>query len=123
MAAEGHRGGGQGPRFQDKEFGKATPCVIRGVANNLGRVSVGISHNPGGFEVEGIRGWWHHVCRERSPSANRLLVTVDGGSSNGTQMRLSKTELSRRRSGRPASTSKSVTRRRRPKLGTRSSTS
>ena len=79
--------------FMDKELGKASPYGIYDVANNIGWVSVGISHDTGAFAVESIRRWWNHIGRERFPEAGRLLITADGGGSNGTRVRLWKTEL------------------------------
>ena len=79
--------------FMDKELGKASPYGIYDVANNIGWVNVGISHDTGAFAVESIRRWWHHLGRDLFPDAARLLITADGGGSNGARVRLWKTEL------------------------------
>ena len=40
-----------------------------------------------------IRGWWRHEGRRLYPKAKKLLITADGGGSNGTHLRLWKLEL------------------------------
>ena len=40
-----------------------------------------------------IRRWWQEVGRIRYPEAKRLLITADGGGSNGSRLRLWKREL------------------------------
>lgn len=37
--------------------------------------------------------WWKLMVRERYPNARRLLISADGGGSNGSRMRLWKIEL------------------------------
>jgi hypothetical protein len=43
--------------------------------------------------VQTIRRWWQDVGRVRYPLARRLLITADGGGSNGSRARLWKREL------------------------------
>jgi hypothetical protein len=43
--------------------------------------------------VNSIRQWWLTVGRGRYPNATRLLITADGGGSNGSRVRLWKCEL------------------------------
>jgi hypothetical protein len=43
--------------------------------------------------VNSIRQWWLNVGRARYPNATRLLITADGGGSNGSRVRLWKREL------------------------------
>jgi hypothetical protein len=43
--------------------------------------------------VNRIRQWWQAVGRARHPDATRLLITADGGGSNGSRVRLWKREL------------------------------
>src|ERR1700680_3566402 len=40
-----------------------------------------------------IRSWWKLMGRERYPNPTRLLITADGGGSNGSRVRLWKLEL------------------------------
>jgi len=45
--------------------------------------------------VQSIRRWWAGDGRARYPAAHRLLITADGGGSNGSRRRLWKWELQR----------------------------
>ena len=79
--------------FADKELGKATPYGVYDVSANTGWVNVGTDADTGAFAVESIRRWWHTVGKDRYPKATRLLITADSGGSNGSRLRLWKTEL------------------------------
>src|SRR6266487_2095664 len=79
--------------FMDKELGKAVPYGVYDVAKNEGWVSVGISKDTAEFAVNCIRTWWQQMGKEQYPSANKLLVTADGGGSNSSRSRLWKKEL------------------------------
>ena len=63
------------------------------MANNQGYVSVGVDHDTATFAVESIRRWWHGMGVETFPAARSLLITADGGGSNGSRVRLWKLEL------------------------------
>ena len=56
-------------------------------------MNVGIDHDTAAFAVESIRRWWNEVGRQQYPEAKRLLITADGGGSNGSRVRLWKWEL------------------------------
>ncbi len=73
--------------------GKAIPYGVYDIKNNEGWVSIGIDHDTAEFAVESIRRWWNLLGRKRYPHAKRLIVTADGGGSNGSRVRLWKTEL------------------------------
>jgi Rhodopirellula transposase DDE domain len=75
------------------ELGKVTPYGVYDVAANTGWVSVGSDHDTGAFAVESIRRWWERVGALAYPQADRLLITADGGGSNGYRLRLWKREL------------------------------
>ncbi len=75
------------------ELGKANPYGIYDVAHNMGWVSVGLDHDTAAFAAETIRRWWRSMGQPLYPKAHRLLVTADGGGSNGGRVRLWKTEL------------------------------
>jgi hypothetical protein len=75
------------------ELGKITPYGVYDIAANTGWVSVGSDHDTGQFAVESIRRWWDKVGTLAYPDADRLLITADGGGSNGYRLRLWKTEL------------------------------
>lgn len=79
--------------FPDKEKGKACPYGIYDLTLNEGWVSVGISRDTAQFAVESIRRWWNEMGCFRYPGATRLLITADGGGSNGYRIRLWKSEI------------------------------
>jgi len=81
--------------FPDKELGKVIPYGVYDMANNTGWVSVGIDHDTAEFAVETLRRWWTRMGRLAYPRAKRLLITADGGGSNGSRNRLWKLELQR----------------------------
>ena len=79
--------------FLIKELGRAVPYGVYDLAANSGWVSVGVDHDTAAFAVNSIRQWWQTVGRIRYPDATRLLITADGGGSNGSRVRLWKREL------------------------------
>ena len=81
--------------FIDKELGKAIPYGVYDIAANAGCVSVGISNDTAQFAVNSIRRWLDAMGRERYPDMNQLMITADGGGSNGSRVRLFKIELRR----------------------------
>jgi transposase len=94
-----HRKGGaptvQGHDFPGKEVPRAHPYGIYDIAKNTGHVVIGTDHDTGQFSVASIRGWWRDEGRHLYPAAKRLLITADGGGSNGYRLRLWKRELQR----------------------------
>jgi hypothetical protein len=74
---------------------KAIPYGVYDVGTDDGFVAVGVDHDTAPFAVNAIRTWWHTVGRARYPRAGRLLVTADGGGSNGYRLRAWKVELAR----------------------------
>ena len=74
-------------------LGRAAPYGVYDIADNTGWVSVGIDHDTASFAVNSIRRWWRMMGRERYPRARRLVITADGGGSNGSRVRLWKREL------------------------------
>jgi len=79
--------------FPDKELGKALPYGVLDVFRNEGWVSVGMDHDTAEFAVESLRQWWVRMGRRAYPKASGLLVTADGGGSNGSRTRLWKLSL------------------------------
>jgi len=79
--------------FIDPELGRAVPYGIYDIADNKGWVSVGVDHDTAAFAVNTIRSWWSTMGRARYPRAKRLMITADGGGSNGARVRLWKIEL------------------------------
>jgi hypothetical protein len=81
--------------FMDKQLGKAIPYGVYDVGLNNAWVSVGVDHDTAEFAVESIARWWRHMGKKAYPHATELLITADGGGSNGYRSRLWKTELQR----------------------------
>jgi hypothetical protein len=81
--------------FPGPEVPRAYPYGIYDLARNTGFVNVGTDHDTASFAVASIRGWWHHEGRRLYPKTDRLLITADGGGSNGYRVRLWKWELQR----------------------------
>ena len=79
--------------FQDPALGKAIPYGVYDVTHNQGWVSVGIDHDTARFAAETIRRWWKKMGAKRFPRARRLMITADGGGSNGSRNRLWKVAL------------------------------
>jgi len=98
--------------FLIKELGRAVPYGIYDLAANAGWAkrprfrqaqlagkpaegSVGMNHDTAAFAVQTIRRWWTEIGSTRDPEATRLVITADGGGSNGSRLRLWKRELQR----------------------------
>jgi len=79
--------------FPDKNLGKAVPYGVYDIAANAACVSVGIDNDTAQFSVNSIRCWLDVMGRERYPAMNQLMITADGGGSNGSRVRLFKVEL------------------------------
>jgi hypothetical protein len=79
--------------FIDPALGRAVPYGVYDIANNTGLVSVGNDHDTAAFAVQAIRRWWITMGQERFSKAKRLMITADGGGSNGSRVRLWKVEL------------------------------
>ena len=79
--------------FIDPKLGRAVPYGVYDIADNKGWVSVGTDHDTASFAVHAIRRWWLAMGHERYPHASRLMITADGGGSNGHRVRLWKIEL------------------------------
>jgi len=75
------------------ELGRANPYGVYDLTRNVGWVSVGTDHDTAAFAVESIRRWWQGMGKEAYPQATELLITADGGGSNGSRVRLWKLEL------------------------------
>ncbi len=73
--------------------GKIAPYGIYDLVHNSGFVNVGIDHDTAAFSVESVRRWWKNFGQEEYPAATGIMITADGGGSNGTRNRLFKVEL------------------------------
>jgi hypothetical protein len=82
-----------GHDFPTPSLPRAYPYGIYDPTFNRGFVNVGTDHDTAAFAVASIKGWWRHEGRRLYPRAPRLLITADGGGSNGYRLRLWKLEL------------------------------
>ncbi len=81
--------------FTSLSDGRACPYGVYDTIRNTGFVNVGIDHDTASFAVESIRRWWNTVGEKLYPNKKELLITSDGGGSNGVRNRLWKKELQR----------------------------
>ena len=79
--------------FRIPELGKAIPYGVYDLTRNAGWVSVGIDHDTARFAVRTIGRWWQTMGRPIYRGTEALLITADGGGSNGARTRLWKWEL------------------------------
>jgi hypothetical protein len=79
--------------FLDKDLGKAIPYGVYDLSRNEGWVSVGIDHDTARFAAQAIHRWWKKMGSKRYRNAQELLITADGGGSNGSRSRLWKVAL------------------------------
>src|SRR6187200_2787340 len=71
--------------FIDTDLGKAIPYGVYDLAANTGWVGVGTDHDTSAFAVATIARWWDAVGQGAYPGAGKLLITADGGGSNGSR--------------------------------------
>jgi len=83
----------QGHDFPGPHVPRAYPYGIYDLGRNTGFVNLGTDHDTGAFAVASIQGWWRHEGQRLYPEAKTLLITADGGGSNGSRLRLWKVEL------------------------------
>ncbi len=79
--------------FPTPEVPRAYPYGVYDIGRNTGFVTIGTDHDTGAFAVASIRGWWRAEGRQLYPAAARILITADGGGSNGWRLRLWKLAL------------------------------
>ena len=84
-----------GHDFPGPSVPRAYPYGIYDLARNAGFVNLGTDHDTGAFAVASIRGWWRFEGRRLYPNVRQLLITADGGGSNGYRLRQWKMELQR----------------------------
>ena len=82
-----------GHDFPGKDVPRAFPYGMYDIGRNAGFVNVGTDHDTRAFAVASIRGWWRSEGRRIYPDARTILITADGGGSNGWRLRLWKLEL------------------------------
>ena len=79
--------------FPGPSVPRVYPYGIYDLGRNRGFVNVGTDHDTSAFAVASIRGWWRAEGRRLYRHTRRLLITADGGGSNGYRRRLWKVEL------------------------------
>jgi len=84
-----------GHDFPDPSVPRAYPYGIYDLGRNTGFVNVGTDHDTSAFAVASIRGWWRAEGRRLYGRSRQLLITADGGGSNGYRRRTWKVELQR----------------------------
>jgi len=81
--------------FPGQADGKAIPYGVYDLTDSSAWVSVGIDHDTSVFAVATIGKWWQQMGKDKYPDARRILITADGGGSNGHRPWLWKFELAR----------------------------
>jgi len=71
----------------------ACPYGVYDLLRNAGLVNVGVDHDTASFAVASIRRWWKRTGNKLYPGKRELLITSDGGGSNGVRNRRWKKEL------------------------------
>ncbi|MDR1165487.1 MAG: ISAzo13 family transposase [Deltaproteobacteria bacterium] len=79
--------------FRDPNVPKVIPFGIYDIGKDEGFVNIGTDHDTASFAVASIRGWWKYIGRKQYPSLNNVLITADGGGSNGYRIKLWKYEI------------------------------
>ena len=79
--------------FPGPDVPRAYPYGVYDIDRNTGFVNVGTDHDTAAFAVASIKGWWRHEGRRLYPRTREILITADGGGSNGSRLRLWKLEL------------------------------
>lgn len=74
--------------FRDKDLGVAIPYGVYDLTRNNGWVSVGVEYDTAEFATATIGRWWTRMGRQAYPEARELLITADGGGSNGSRLKL-----------------------------------
>jgi DNA-binding transcriptional regulator GbsR (MarR family) len=74
--------------FKDEELGHGSPSGVYDITANKGWGSVGIDGNTAELACETIRHWWNKMGVRHDNHAEELLITADGGGSNGSRNRL-----------------------------------
>src|SRR5260370_1336770 len=90
---KGRRRGGTSTTTARSPVAKPSRMASMSLLHNQGFVNVGIDHETAEFAVESLRRWWKHCRKRLYPQAQELLITADGGGSNGVRNKLWKKAL------------------------------
>jgi hypothetical protein len=82
-----------GHDFPGTDVGRALPYGVYDVNHNMGFVNIGTDHDTSEFAVNSIKGWWRYQGKKQYSNPKYLLITADGGGSNGYRSRLWKLKL------------------------------
>jgi transposase len=83
----------QGHDFPDPSVSRALPYGIYDINLNSDFVNLETDHDIGAFAVSSIRGWWVNQGHIDYQNLTGLMITADGGGSNGSRLRAWKFEL------------------------------
>lgn len=79
--------------FALKDLGEVAPYGIYVLNDNTGFVNLTTCSDTSAFAVESVRVWWNSIGKKNFPNSRKLLITCDGGGSNGCRVRLWKEQL------------------------------
>jgi hypothetical protein len=79
--------------FPSNADGRIAPYGVYDITNNKAWVSVNMSCDTAQFAVNTIKTWWNKLGKPLYPRSKHILITADGGGSNGSRVRLWKLEL------------------------------
>jgi hypothetical protein len=73
---------------RDQRLGNAIPDGVYDMTQNCGWVSVGVDHDTAACAVATMQQWWQRMGQRLHPRAPHVLMTADGGGSNGSRARV-----------------------------------
>jgi hypothetical protein len=82
-----------GHDFANSDVQRAYPYGIYDLNHNVGFINIGTDHDTSEFAVNSIKGWWRVQGKKLYNNPKYLLITADGGGSNGYRNRLWKLKL------------------------------
>jgi hypothetical protein len=77
-----------GPDLPSSEFARAYPYGIYDMTVNTGVFHIATDHQASEFAVNSIKGWWRLQGKNLYSTPDYILITVNGGNSNGFRNRL-----------------------------------
>lgn len=81
--------------FPGQADGKAIPYGVYDLTDDSAWVSIGVDHDTSVFAAATIGQWWQQMGKDKYPHTGRILITADGGGSNGHRPWLWKFELAK----------------------------